>query len=264
MSERLKVATWNMDCWRRRSSASHREAWAYLDAEVAADIALLQEARVPDGRRAVHGRREIYKGQGWTSLVVTHPPARRVLTARARHSKRVSRLHRTHPGCLAVAEISLPNGRSLTAVSVYGKIDDGYAQTTMHRLLSDLTPLFDQAGSRRDRWLVMGGDLNVSTQLPAPYGRWSDSVFDRIEAFGLVNLTARAVQRHPERRVTQCECGDAPCLHVQTATHRTGTRYQNDYLFASEALAERLDDCIVLEAGGRHSDHWPVVATFSI
>jgi hypothetical protein len=110
----------------------------------------------------------------------------------------------------------------------------------------------------------MGGDLNVSTQLPAPYGRWSDSVFDRIEAFGLVNLTARAVQRHPERRVTRCQCGDAPCLHVQTATHRTGTRYQNDYLFASEALAERLDDCIVLEAGGRHADHWPVVATFSI
>ena len=69
----------------------------------------------------------------------------------------------------------------------------------MHRLLTDLIPLFDEVGSRRDRWLVMGGDLNVSTQLPEPYGRWSRSVFERIEAFGFVNLTERALQQHPER-----------------------------------------------------------------
>lgn len=264
MASSFKVASWNMDYWRRRGAKSQAKSWGYLDDEVAADVALLQEAKAPDGRAAVSGRREIYQGQGWTSLIATDLSARPIRTARARHSKRVSRLHRTHPGCLAVAEITLPNGRPLIAASVYGKIDDGYAQTTMHRLLTDLTPLFDESGSRRDRWVVVGGDLNVSTQLPKPYGRWSNSVFDRIEAFGFVNLTEMGVRQHPERRLSDCKCSDPDCAHVQTATHRTGTQYQNDYLFASEALAERLEDCVVQSAGGEFSDHWPVVAEFEV
>ena len=249
MDRLLKVASWNMDYWRRRAPTSQAKAWQYLDSELGADIALLQEAKAPEGRRVIHGRHELYKGHGWTSLVATGLPAKAVRTARARQSSRPARLHRTHPGCLAVAEVKLPGGRPLVAISVYGKIDDGYAQTTMHGLLNDLVPLFDESGSRRDRWLVMGGDLNVSTQLPAPYGPWSQSVFDRIEAFGLVNLTEKAVRVHPERRMSDCPCGDSDCAHVQTATHRTGSRYQNDYLFASAALADRFEDCYVVGAG---------------
>src|SRR4051812_34290354 len=118
-----------MDYWRRRSRASQEEAWAYLDRKIKADVALLQEAKAPPGQVTIHGRPEIYKGQGWTSLIATRLPARPRKTARARVSKKKARLHRTHPGCLAIAEIMLPTGRPLIAISIYVKIDDGYAQT---------------------------------------------------------------------------------------------------------------------------------------
>jgi hypothetical protein len=110
----------------------------------------------------------------------------------------------------------------------------------------------------------MGGDLNVSTQLPAPYGRWSRSIFDRIEGFGLVDLTAATVAKRPELRIEDCSCGEDDCGHLQTCTQRPGgKRYQNDYLFASRALADRLEDCYVMSDGAAFSDHWPVVAEFS-
>ena len=88
MGNSLRVACWNMDYWRRRGAASQERAWSYLDQTLDADVALLQEAKAPEGRRAVHGRRELYKGQGWTSLVVTGLPAKSVRTARGRESTR--------------------------------------------------------------------------------------------------------------------------------------------------------------------------------
>ena len=220
MSKSLRVATWNMDYWRRRSASAQDGAWDYVDRVLRADLLLLLEAREPEGRRVVYGAREIYRGQGWASLVVSEPSAEAVQRARARQSMRDVDLHRSFPGCLAIARITLPGGWPPTAISVYGKTEDGYAQTTMHSLLNDLIPLIDESGSRQNRWIVMGGDLNVSTQLPAPYGRWSRSIFDRIEGFGLVDLAAATVARRPELRIEDCSCGENDCGHVQTCTQR--------------------------------------------
>src|SRR4051794_21927864 len=43
----MRVVSWNMAYWQRR--AQWREAWAFLTKELAPDIALLQEAVVPNG-----------------------------------------------------------------------------------------------------------------------------------------------------------------------------------------------------------------------
>ena len=125
MSKSLRVATWNMDYWRRRSASAQDGAWDYVDRVLRADLLLLLEAREPEGRRVVYGAREIYRGQGWASLVVSEPSAEAVQRARARHSMRDVDLNRTFPGCLAIARITLPDGWPLTAISVYGKIEDG-------------------------------------------------------------------------------------------------------------------------------------------
>ena len=73
MSKSLRVATWNMDYWRRRSASAQDGAWDYVDRVLRADLLLLLEAREPEGRRVVYGAREIYRGQGWASLVVSEP-----------------------------------------------------------------------------------------------------------------------------------------------------------------------------------------------
>jgi endonuclease/exonuclease/phosphatase family metal-dependent hydrolase len=153
--------------------------------------------------------------------------------------------------------------RSITAVSVYGIFEDGYANPTMHRLLSDLTPLFD---SRRQR-LLLGGDLNISTQLEPPWDRHSRNVFDRLEIFGLVGLLKLTADRREP--LSDCPCRDEPCTHVRTQRHsRSAKPWHNDYLFATPDLAGALEDSYALnrdeDGAWLISDHCPVVAEFSL
>jgi hypothetical protein len=76
-------------------------------------------------------------------------------------------LRQTFPGSVSVAQ---QDGEQPTVfVSVYGVLDAGYAITTMHRILSDLTPLLD---SPLGRQVILGGDLNASTPQPAMISSW--------------------------------------------------------------------------------------------
>ncbi len=70
-------------------------------------------------------------------------------------------LLQTVPGSVAVARARV-DGRLLTFVSMYGVIENGYADTTVHRQLSDLSPLFDHP--QLAHAVVLGGDLNITTQ----------------------------------------------------------------------------------------------------
>jgi hypothetical protein len=172
-------------------------------------------------------------------------------------------LRRSHPGSVAVAEVHVPSVGAVTCVSIYGTLDDQvWARTTMHRSLSDLSPLLH---ARRNGLLVMGGDLNLSTQLPRPYRYYDRNLFQRIELFGLVDLlgkTASARQVLPD-----CPCEDEPCRHVQTQQPRSGqVPWHNDYLYATRKLADRLTTCQVVDAGNPPwslSDHRLVVADFA-
>jgi hypothetical protein len=84
-----------------------------------------------------------------------------VLEAKSRHGKTAVKLHVTFPGSIAVAA----TGSGLTLVSLHTVMEQGYAITTFHKQLSDLTPLFDSPLGRK---VVLGGDLNISTQFPEP------------------------------------------------------------------------------------------------
>ena len=58
----------------------------------------------------------------------------------------------TLPGCVAIADI----GAGLLLVSAYGAIEEGYAITTVHRILLDLTPLLDNPSTRG---MVLAGGI---------------------------------------------------------------------------------------------------------
>jgi hypothetical protein len=141
----------------------------------------------------------------------------------------------------------IPNLGTVTAVSLYGLLDER-SDASVHRSLSELAPLFDRR--RYNRHVLLGGDLNTLAIAKAKTRRLAKDigVLERItNSFGLVDLLKHDLQgREPPRgRLADCPCdfGDE-CTH--TRTHRrpgTSIPYQDDYLFGSQALADRLERC---------------------
>jgi len=249
----MRVAAWNL----------HRrpQAWSYLLDELRPDVALLQEVAPPVDSGALFRRGGIGDNRRWGSAIHARDIQLDELhEVRSRHSKSPTSLHGTWPGTVVVAVGEPELSEPVTFVSVYGLIDQGYAITTVHRILSDLTPLLDTEHGRR---LVVGGDLNCSTQLGPPDRERHRNLFERFASLGLVDLLATvAGNREP---VAGCPCEDDPCRHVQTHRHpNSRVPWQDDYLFATEALARQLDSCEVLETPWELSDHRPVVAAFDL
>lgn len=261
----MRVAVWNLGHW-ERSPAQLQTAWGVLSGEIGADVALLQEAVPPSGVHAVY--QPIGNSRPWGSAVVGFTvDLEQVTHARGRANNSPQPLEGTWPGSVAVATANVA-GRQLTFVSVYGLIDDGYADATVHRHLSDLTPLLDSPA--HEGGIILGGDLNITTQWTGPdehYRQWAASTFARIESFGLVDCLDST---RPPGPLSGCDCayGDQ-CRHIQTQRNPRSPRpWQNDYLFASRALA----GYPTLKAASVHDSdqvrslggHLPLVADFEV
>lgn len=153
-------------------------------------------------------------------------------------------------GALTIANANV-RGTALTLVSLYGLMESegptkGYAIPNLHRMVSDLTGLLNgHVGGRRN--IILGGDLNASTQLdPRQGNRSHELLFARIADFGLED--AHTLSGH-----------DA---HVQTLRHRNSTvPWHNDYVFISMGLAGCLKGYQVIdtEEVRKFSDHNIVV-----
>lgn len=248
-------------------------AWDFLQ-RLAVDVALVQEA-LPTGR----GSAVVFRDTGikddrvqpprdlkWGSGVVSYGPSLRAVEyATGPFSKTPVALMRTFPGSVAVAEIA--REMPIAVISVYGVIDHGYAESTIHRILSDLTPFIDE---RRGRRIILAGDLNITTQWSARHrsflrGRHEEclrrevNLFARFEALGLRNIVVRT-EPGP---LTGCECQfGEECRHVRTQRHDRSTfPWQNDYMFMSQDLLDEPFSVEVLDQdeAWQLSGHCPIV-----
>ena len=261
----FRVATWNMDWWKHK--ASHEAAWRWLREAVRPEVALLQETIPPGGLGHVIWKEDgIDESRPWSSAIASFgPPIREVRKWKGRANATEKDLMRTSRGSVVVAIVEVPPEAPIVVVSMYGLDDDGYATTTIHQEITDLNALLDSDQGKR---LIIGGDLNCSTQFEPPYGRIHRNLFERFEVYGLVNLTWATRDQRP--MLENCPCEEAPrCGHVQTHRHSLSAKpWQNDYLFASHGLAHRLTSCEVVDKGSpspwEFSDHCPVVATFDL
>jgi hypothetical protein len=256
----VRVLAWNMDYWKRRTD-QREAAWRFLE-EQRPTVALLQEARPPEQHSAAVYSECRSRAGGWGSAVLAPGFAIQAVNSVKAEGGTFDLGEESHAGGFAVAEVDVPDVGLVTCVSIYGVLDQGWAITTVHRLLSDLSPLLY---ARRNGLLVMGGDLNCSTQLSKPWRDYHRNLFERIELFGLVDLLSATAAVRPA--LPDCPCEDEPCRHVQTQEHRQSrVPWQNDYLYATRKLADRLITCGVVEAGNSPwslSDHRPVIADFS-
>lgn len=234
----MKILTWNMDYW-KRNSEQRKLAWNYLTNVLNPDISLIQEIVPPKNSyneinvlyHEIDGKRK------WGTAIFSKYRIHKELY-----------INNGYVGARGtiIAEIKISDSFSITIVNIYGQIDsNGYATTTMHHLLSDLTTILNHKGKRN---IILGGDFNVSEQFDEKYkGQFPSHklMFDRIENFGLVNCTKQFYGGY-----------------IQTHKHsRSDYPWQNDYMFVSENIIERITKCKVMNEREilDLSDHLPLL-----
>ena len=140
-----------------------------------------------------------------------------------------------------------------------------YAEATLHRAISDLSPLFEERGHTQ---VILAGDLNVWRNTTTKWQARFSTVFDRLAACGL-----RLVGpfRDPDSAPPpNCSCGQGEhCDHVETFRllwHPNAKPYCNDFVFATSGLTA-LSCAPIFDPRIRDekiSDHWPVLTRFAL
>ncbi|SNT03121.1 hypothetical protein SAMN06265795_11253 [Noviherbaspirillum humi] len=253
-----RIVTWNLN-HHRQSAIQRKATWNFL-VGLKADFALLQEC-VPSewpANRVVFKDGGIGGRRSWGSAVVSfNHDLEELSTIRLKSTGRLASLCNTWPGSVAIAYAP---SLALSLVSLYGLIDNGYAITTVHRQLSDLTPLFDSTCYRSR--IVVGGDFNISTQFRSPDGERHRNAFERLQTLGMVD--AIALNRPPREPLADCPCSDKPCSHIHTQRHNVSkVPWQNDYMYVGKKLAPNVVACYPIDGGSpgswQYSDHCPIM-----
>ena len=272
----MRVATWNLNraTWNQRkkldsADAHARAAWDELSS-LEVDIAMLQEAMPPPEGVAKLPVTTLPVGRGredWRSLP---GPARWWCSAIAAWSAgleqlseegRAEPLYVSQKGAYAVGVVRR-NEKPLAVASVYALWDYGwlphntkprYAHTSLHRAISDLTPVLDTDHSEMS--VVIAGDFNTSSQFEAPHREAFRTVDDRLRGLGLRNVSIR-----PDGEILDgCPCIDEICRHVQTL--EGPVPYQDDYIYVSEDLvaSARFARVERSDRAASVSDHFPLI-----
>ena len=257
----MRVVVWNV--------ANKTRAFDALET-LEPDIALLNEASPPPTatgiwRPATEGRDGAHRP--WSVAILSTHPMTEITDAVPswRQAKRRVPFVCSRPGSWIAASVEIAGADRVTAVALYGLMDE-LSDASVHRSMSEISPVLDDP--RYQRTALVGGDLNTWTGWSAnePFLARDLNLLQRFEALGLVDCLA---QMRPKGRLEGCTCtfGD-DCTHTRT---RRDPRwpdipYQNDYLWASPALARRLVACQALANDDWFSisDHAPIVAEFDL
>ncbi len=264
----MRVMCWNM---RRARAKSH--AWQYL-LDQTPDVALLQEVcGLPDAVRGTYAQQvetpinRAGAPQRFHTALLVRGEIGPAIELRASSARVQAQLDR-YRGCLVANEISLFDGRRLTAVSIHSpawavdhsEFDD--ADVARVRLEKNskvwvtdlLRDALSQVEGLRDQPWILAGDLNCCETLDRPPNGWrgNKEYLDRMDALGLVEC----LRRHQGRL-------------TPTFRSRSGSvRNQIDHMFVTPPLAKALVSCEtgrredVYEGAVALSDHLPVVAEF--
>lgn len=198
----------------------------------------------------------------WSTAIAARNGVEWITDARVdRHYKAHLPFKPSRPGSWTAGRVKERN-TWITVIALYGLLDEK-SDASVHRSLSELSPIFEHP--RYGRNLLMGGDLNIfaNPRKDDPALARHESVLQRISALGLSSCLA--IAKRPRRKpLADCPCEVRGCRHQRTyfgpATDRA---YEEDFLFASKALASKLHSCQVLEGIGS-SDHAPIRATFNL
>jgi hypothetical protein len=282
---RIKVVAWNM---KQRSAGGNwsqlRQAPELADADVfllceATGIPSLLEAQglTAIGNSSTKGlscpcpESDSCRGRRY-STAVAFVPSPLSGGHRVRRGEPVLLASPSRPGTWSAARVVVGE-IAITAVVLYGLNDEPHV-ASVRRSLSELAPILEH--EEYSEYLVLGGDFNIlAGKPPSERPHPGHQVLREIEAYGLIDCLASALPPNryddPCRRadMDNCRCGlREACTHTRTFYdyRRPHIPYQDDYLFASTALAAGDQfDCFAQCVGpGSPSDHAPIIAVFNV
>ncbi len=257
----MRIATWNLNTpFTARNTRGAQ--WDWVTRQLETDLVVLTEAEVPEdglpeGWNAFFKVDGIGPSRRWGTIVAARNELEIRDITNGVEGKGGFTLNHTRPGTVVVVDILRKKKVVATVVGIYAmttsldgkKLGNGWE--SIHEILSDLQPLFENKRSKR---LIMTGDLNL---LPndIPQG-----LHDR--GFDAVLETEKSRQKPGYC----CVCSDDQmCGHMWTHWNRAAPkRVQNlDYMFVAKKLYMRMGNV----TGGRidypdaenFSDHAPVV-----
>ena len=271
----MRFATWNLSHAVKHGKDQRAKAWQHLGT-LGIDVASVQEAGWPFGfvKSYVVGPKRGPKD--WLTAIVSYSPPLRELDQPLRPSwNRKAEFHipdAARDGTLAIAIVDFPGARPIVAASLYGMLR--YADQSVLRAASDLLPLFDTPLRKR---VILAGDFNIHTHsnIEAERRR-ARPILDLFESIGLHDLVHHAkdaglLKQGVQHDLQSCPCGAPDCSHVRThrhSRHAKGTMANNDYVFATDDLVDRLQSFDILngddDPSWRHSDHAPMIAEFAL
>ena len=162
-------------------------------------------------------------------------------------------------GTVAAARITPKDGsiEPFFAISMYGRwipphrsveteLKIGYADASVHRIISDLSTFIGFANPQTHR-ILAAGDLNVTYGYGHGSGPYWDAryrnLFERFEAVGLEFMGPQLPNGRQAAKLATGEPEDSENVvtyHLPNATPATGRNNQFDYVFASRGFHRRL------------------------
>ncbi len=247
-TQMIKAIAWNI---------AHRNLWNDV-MSLDADVALLQEA--PEPPAGIETDSQPWRTESgnvirdWRAAVVKLSSNVQVQWHEPESIKEaewrgfaVSRL-----GTLSAATVTAPNQEPLIFISMYAPWESPHAMTgstwkyadaSAHRLISDLSVFI---GNQKEHRIIAAGDMNILHgygENGSPYwGARYQTVFDRFSAIGLRFVGPQ----FPNGRQAQPWPAELPQDSLDVPTYYTagqgivGATRQLDFVFASEAIADRM------------------------
>ena len=163
--EFLKCLVWNMDYWK---SKYKEEGWQYINSQDT-DFCLLNECiDHPSQKSSVH---YVSKNNWGNGVFSKHNITEHELE-----------FGKVHSDAISCADLNI-DGKDIILISLYGKMINGNAISTLHRCLSDLTHLFYK--KKLQKWILIGGDFNADEALDKTQrNRAHHLFFERLKDFG--------------------------------------------------------------------------------